>query len=218
VKTVGKAFGLTAVTAAVLAVSAVALAGPAKEQGLLKRPVHADIDAIKANGAAVQVTLDRGRVTASSPASITLMRPDGVSVTLAVAQTTKVRGVVSVGARALVLSRGGTASLILTRGARTLPKLARLKGVVHADVDLIKADGSTDSFTLDRGAVTAETSSSVTLKRKDDQSVTLAVDSNTKVRKQGKPATVSALAVGDRGMFLSRNGTAFLIRVATPKS
>ncbi len=50
-KTVGRAFGLVAAVAAVLSVSAVAVAGPSKTQGgLLKGAVHADVSKLMANG------------------------------------------------------------------------------------------------------------------------------------------------------------------------
>jgi hypothetical protein len=199
----------------VLSVSAVAVAGPAKRQGgLLKGAVHADVSKLMANGTAREVTLDRGAVTASSPTSISLERADGQSITIAVAPATKVRGTVVVGSKALVLSRDGTALSIGVRGAvKKKPHL--LRGAVHATIDLIKADGSTDSITYDRGAIMAKTSSSITLKRKDGKSVTLAVDSSTKVREKRTLVTLADLQVGDRAMFFSRDGKAFLIRCIT---
>ena len=105
-KTVGRAFGLTAAVAAMLSVSAVAAAGPAKtEGGLLKGAVHADIGTLTANGTTREVTLDRGAVTASTPTSISLERADGQSVTLAVALATKVRGRMGKGPNQVGLSR-----------------------------------------------------------------------------------------------------------------
>ena len=226
-KTVGRAFGLVAVVAgAVLAVSAAAAAGPAKKHdGLLAGVVHADISKVSASGVTRETTLDRGEVTASSAASISLKRADGQSVTLAVSATTKVRGMVAVGKKALVLSRDGTAILVRVRGAGistfALEAVAHdkqlnvLRGAVHADLDLIRADGSTDSLAYDRGEITAKTSSSITLKRKDAKSVTLAVDASTKVRERGQAATLASLQVGERAMFFSRDGKAFLIRCVT---
>jgi hypothetical protein len=215
VKTVGRAFGLVAAVAAVLSVSAVAVAGPSKTQGgLLKGAVHADVSKLMANGTTREIALDRGAVTASSPTSISLTRADGQSVTIAVALATKVRGTVAVGAKALVLSRDGTALSIRARAAAK-KKLHLLRGAVHATIDLIKADGSTDIITFDRGEITAKASSSITLKRKDGKSVTLATDSSTKVREKDTLVTLADLQVGDRAMFFSRDGTAFLIRCIT---
>jgi len=201
--------------AVVLAVSAVALAGSAKtEGGLLKGAVHADVSKLMENGTTREVTLDRGAVTASSATSISLARADGQSVTLAVALATTVRGPIAVGSKALVLSRDGTALSIRIRGAGK-KGLHLLRGAVHATIDLIKADGSTDSITYDRGEITAKTSSSITLKRKDGKSVTLAADSTTKVREKHTLVTLADLQVGDRAMFFSRDGKAFLIRCIT---
>jgi hypothetical protein len=218
VKTAGRAFGLAAAVAAVLSVSAVAVAGPANAQGgLLKGAVHADVSKLMANGTTREVTLDRGAVTASSPTSISLERADGQSITIAVAPATKVRGTVVVGSKALVLSRAGTALSIRVRGA-VKKKPHVLRGAVHATIDLIKADGSTDSITYDRGEIMAKTSSSITLKRKDGKSVTLAADSSTKVGEKRTLVTLADLQVGDRAMFFSRDGKAFLIRCITAKA
>jgi Domain of unknown function (DUF5666) len=229
VKTAGRAFGVVAALVAVLTASAVAVAGPAKKQdGLLVRVVHADINRISASGVSRKTTLDRGDVTALSATSISLRRADGKSVTLAVSQATKVRGMVAAGKKALVLSRNGTAILVWARGAGisafALQRLAQdrqlhvRRGGVHADIHLIKADGSADSFAYDRGEITAKTSSSFTLKRKDGKSVTLAVDASTKVREKGQAATLASLQVGARALAFSRDGKAFLIRATQAKS
>lgn len=215
-KTAGRTLALLAASAAVLTVSAVAVAGPAKKNGLLARVVHADVSKTSAKGMTVETTLDRGMVTAASTTSISLRRADGQSVTLAIGPATTLRGTVVIGARALVLSRDGTALVVRARGSRVaglaLRRLHALTRSVHADVRLIRADGSTDSFAYDRGEITARTSSAITVKRKDGKSVTLAVDSSTKVREQGKPATLADLQIGERAMFFSRDGKAFLVR------
>lgn len=224
-KIVGRAFGVVAATVAVLTVSAVAVAGPAKKQdAALAAVVHADVSRVSASGVARETTLDRGEISATSASSISLKRADGKSVTLAVSQATKVRGMVAVGKKAHALSRDGTALLVRARGAGVsafaLQRLAQgkglhvLRGGVHADVDLIRADGSTDSYAYDRGEITAKTSSSITLKRKDGKSVTLAVDSSTLVREQGQAATPASLEVGKRALAFSREGKAFLVRSA----
>ena len=82
-----------------------------------------------------------------------------------------------------MFSRGGTAFAVLApraaegrsvplrsgKGKGLVERLARLKakkglmGAVHADVMFIKADGSTVSFSFDRGSVTAASDTSVTL-------------------------------------------------------
>ena len=100
--------------------------------------------------------------------SVTLLRKDGVSVTLGLNAATKVRGDIQVDKGAIVFSRGGTAFAVLApRAAKAAPfrlgdgkgkglgeRLALLKarkglmGAVHADVMFIKADGSTDFVQL----------------------------------------------------------------------
>jgi len=80
------------------------------------------------------------------------------------------------------------------------------KGLVrgtHAEISLVKADGTTDAFVVDRGQVTAESASSVTLKRKDGASVTLALSSETKVR--------GDIQVDKGAVVFSRGGTAFAV-------
>jgi outer membrane lipoprotein SlyB len=80
---------------------------------ILRRTDHATLE-VKVKGQWVTYTLDRGKVTAVSPTSITLARPDGESVTEAITSNTKYRGVTSeagiqVDKSAIVLSQNGTA-------------------------------------------------------------------------------------------------------------
>jgi hypothetical protein len=74
---------------------------------------------------------------------------------------------------------------------------------VHTEISLIKADGSKDAFVVDRGKVTAESSSSVTLERKDGKSVTLGLNADTKVR--------GDIQVDKGALVFSRGGTAFAV-------
>ena len=82
-------------------------------RSLLERADHATIE-VKVKGQWVTYTLDRGRVTAVSPASITLSRPDGQTVTEAIDAATRYGEVASESAiqlnrPATVLSDSGTA-------------------------------------------------------------------------------------------------------------
>ena len=91
-------------------------------QAIARRSVHADLVVKDKDGTYVTITVDRGTVTAASATSITLDRPDGKQVTLAVTTDTKVRGVASVaalqtGKAAVVVSRSGTATQIGQRKA-----------------------------------------------------------------------------------------------------
>ena len=99
------------------------------ERGLLRlarRADHATVE-VKRHGTWQTFTFDRGMVTADTATSITLKRPDGVTVTLAVKPgETRFRGTtvssnftqeVTTGHRALVISQGGTALRIAERRA-----------------------------------------------------------------------------------------------------
>lgn len=226
-----RAFGLAAigVSAALLVGSAVAVAGPGKGKSLV-RGVHTEVSLIKADGTTNSFVVDRGQVTAESAASVTLKRKDGVSVTLGLNADTKVRGDIQVEKGAVVFSRGGTAFAVLApRAAKAASlrlgngnglglgqRLARLKakkglmGAVHADVKLIKADGSSNAFSFDRGEVTAASDTSVTVKRADGPSVTKSISADTKLR--GK------LAVGGRAAVFSKGSAATAILAAGPKA
>jgi hypothetical protein len=226
----GRAFGIAAVgiAASLLIGSAVAVAGPGKKGKGLVRGVHAEISLIKKDGTKDAFFVDRGQVTAESATSVTLERKDGVSVTLGLTADTKVRGDIQVDKGAVVFSRGGTAfavfaprapkaaGLRLGDGKGLGQRLARLNakkglfGAVHADVKLIKADGSTAAFSFDRGQVTAASDSSVTIKRADGPSVTKTISADTKVRGQ--------LAVGGRAAVVSQGNSAIVIHAARPKA
>lgn len=83
---------------------------------LLARTDHATVE-VKRHGTWVTLELDRGKVTAASATSVTLARPDGTSVTIAITPSTKVRGVSSaaalvIGHGARVVSLGGDALLV----------------------------------------------------------------------------------------------------------
>ena len=226
-----RALGLAAigVSAALLVGSAVAVAGPGKGKSLV-RGVHTEVSLIKADGTTNSFVVDRGQVTAESAASVTLKRKDGVSVTLGLNADTKVRGDIQVEKGAVVFSRGGTAFAVLApRAAKAAPfrfgdgngkglaeRLARLKakkglmGAVHADVKVIKADGSSNAFSFDRGEVTAASSTSVTVKRADGPSVTKSISADTKLR--GK------LAVGGKAAVFSKGSAATAILAAGPRA
>jgi hypothetical protein len=226
-----RAFGIAAIgiSAALLVGSAVAVAGPRKGKSLV-RGVHAEISLIKANGTTDAFVVDRGQVTAESDSSITLKRKDGPSVTLGLSADTRVRGDIQVGKGAVVFSRGGTAFAVLApraakaaslrlgdgKGKGLGQRLARLKakkglfGAVHADVKLIKADGSTNAFSFDRGEVTAASATSVTVKRADGPSVTKSITADTKLR--GK------LAAGGRAAVFSKGSAATAILAVGPKA
>jgi hypothetical protein len=210
-----------AAAAALVAGSAVAIAGAAGGKGraravvkrhvvkrVVRAGVHADVSLVRADGSTDAFSVDRGSVTAASGTSVTLLRRDGKSVAISLNSSTRVRGTITTGRPALVFSRSGVAFRVAAPGPRTMLGAAAAAGVkpakvVHLQVSFVRADGSTGSATLDRGQVTASSSTSLTVKRPDGNSVTLAVNATTRVR--GK------LVVGGKALVLSRNGTAVAV-------
>ena len=86
--------------------------------GILARADHATFE-VRQHKAWVTITVDRGRITTVSASSITLLRPDGHSVTIALGATTHFRGgatslaTVTTGRSAVVISEGGTAHTVV---------------------------------------------------------------------------------------------------------
>jgi hypothetical protein len=121
------AYGASTPTPSSTSPGAPAAAPPAhlKHRSLLERADHATLE-VRQKGQWVTITVDRGNVTALTSASITLARPDGQSVTLALGPTTKYRGkeatsaaALKTGLRAEVTSMNGTA-LSVAEGAKPL--------------------------------------------------------------------------------------------------
>ena len=101
-------------------------AARAEHRSVLKRADHASLE-VRKQGRWVTINVDRGNVTVASTTSITLARPDGQSVTIALAPSTKYGGkeatsaaALKTGVRARVTSINGTA-LRVTEGSKPLP-------------------------------------------------------------------------------------------------
>lgn len=116
-----------------------------------------------------------------------------------------------VGVAALLLAGGAVAVAGAAHGGKGKAALAKrhvakrlVRSGVHADVSLIRADGSTDAFAVDRGRVTASTSTSLTLARADGKSVTVSLSGATVVR--------GTITVGKPVLVFSRDGAAFRVR------
>jgi hypothetical protein len=170
---------------------------------LVRSGVHADVSLIRADGSVDAFSVDRGRVTASTSTSLTLKRADGKSVTVSLSSATLARGTVTVGKPVLVFSRNGAAFRIRAPGAALAAPLAsaipgQKSPIVHLDVKFVRADGSTVSVSLDRGRVTASSSSSLTIERPDGKSVTFALGGSVVVR--------GRLGVGGKALVIARNG------------
>ena len=98
----------------------------ARHRSVLDRADHASVE-VRRQGHWVTITIDRGNVTAVSATSITLARPDGQSVTIALEPTTRYRGkeatsaaALKTGVRARVTSMNGSA-LAVSEGSTPLP-------------------------------------------------------------------------------------------------
>ena len=235
-KTATRAFLVLAVGVLVLVAAGVATTAPSKErETTFGAAVHGDLTLVKRDGSTVKISFDRGTVTGKTGGSVTLERKDRKTVTSDVAPDALVveRGVrssladVAVGDHAAVFYRDGSAFLIRYHTPGQAPaasarprafhrpgllRLGLMRAVVHGDFVVVKPDGTTAQIAYDRGEITATSASSITLKRRDGQSVTLAVDSQTVVRKKGQQGALAALAVGDRAMVFSTSGRALLIR------
>jgi hypothetical protein len=226
---VKKLIGLTALVAA-LSASAVTLAA-AKPDAPLAGATHIVVSGIKADGSAVSVTIDRGTVNAYNAATSITLDEGASNRTITLSSSTKVLGAPAKGQKALVVSRSGAAMLVASRPAdaakavkEAKPKAGRahhrradgLRGLVHADVSATKEDGTKTSFAYDRGEITAVSAGSVTFKRPDGKSVTLTTGSDTSLK--GATKALADLAIGQRGVFFSRSGHAFLIAARTPKA
>ncbi len=85
-------------------------------------------------------------------------------------------------------------------------------GVVHGDLQLRRADGTTESVTFDRGTIDSIGGGSVALTRRDGSKLTLRYDGSTVVREQGKPSSIDDLKAGERAMFFSQDGLVRFVR------
>jgi hypothetical protein len=86
------------------------------------------------------------------------------------------------------------------------------KGAVHAEGTLTYTDGSSKTWDWDRGRISALSSDSISLTRRDKQVVTFAITSSTVVRNDGGSYSLSDLKVGLAATVISQNGDALIIR------
>ena len=173
---------------------------------LVRAGVHADVSLIRADGTTDAFAVDRGTVTASTSTSLTLKRADGVSVTVSLPSTLAPRGTIALGKPVLVFSRNGVAfrvrganaGVATTLGAALGLASAQKSPITHLDVHFIRADASTGSASLDLGQVTVFSTSSLTIKRADGQSVTFTLGANVRV--------LGRLVVGGKALVVTRDG------------
>ena len=90
--------------------------------GVLKGAIHGDLLVLGENGATRTVTFDRGKITAINAGSISIKRPDDVSVTKTLTDQTVFNGTprdkLQVGTAAVVVSSGDTAERVISKGDR----------------------------------------------------------------------------------------------------
>ncbi len=103
--------------------------GRAGGPGVLKGAIHGDLLVRGENGTTRTVTFDRGKVTAISAGSITIERPDGVSVSKNLTDQTVYNGTpkdkLQAEMGAIVVSSGDTAERVLSKGARAEKRLEK---------------------------------------------------------------------------------------------
>lgn len=85
-------------------------------------------------------------------------------------------------------------------------------GAVHAVGSVNYKDGSQKTWTWDRGRITALSSSSITLTRRDKVQVSFTITGSTLVRNDGGSYTLNDLKVGQAATVLSQDGNALIIR------
>jgi hypothetical protein len=102
-----------------------------RKAGLLKGAIHGDLLVRAEDGSTRTVAFDRGKVTAISGGSITIARPDGVSVSKGLTDQTVFNGTprdqLQPGAPVVVVSSGDTAERVLSKGARVEQRKERLE-------------------------------------------------------------------------------------------
>jgi hypothetical protein len=112
-------------------------------------------------------------------------------------------------------TRSGDASGTPTgRQAADRPHL--LAGAYHGDGTWLLVDGSTRTTSSDSGSITAVGQDSITIERRDGQSVTASVGAATCIRKDGQAASLADLAIGGRARILQSDGTTLAVRSGMP--
>jgi len=103
--------------------------GRAGGPGVLKGAIHGDLLLRGENGTTRTVTFDRGKITAISAGSITIARPDGVSVSKNLTDQTVFNGTPRDQLKAemgvIVVSSGDTAERVLSKGAKAEKRLEK---------------------------------------------------------------------------------------------
>jgi hypothetical protein len=103
----------------------------AGKAGVLKGAIHGDLLVRGQDGSTRTVTFDRGKVTAIAASSITIQRPDEVSVTKDLTDRTVFNGIpreqLTTGTPVIVVSEGQAATHVVSKGARLEQRQKRLE-------------------------------------------------------------------------------------------
>ena len=218
---------------AVFALAAGSALADSPVKGPFAGTVHAVGNVTYKDGAKQTWNWDRGRITALDSSSISLTRRDKVQVSFAITSSTLVRNHGSsyqlsdlkAGLAATVISQNGNAVIIRSIRGEGAPGGADSSAIdgpaamsLTGTVDALYVDGSTQSFTYDRGRITQLGNGSLTIKRADQSTATFSYDDSTLVRDKGDVESVSDLKVGEGAMFFSQNGALKLVRcIVQPK-
>ena len=104
------------------------------------------------------------------------------------------------------LAAPGATAQPATRLGQRLRQFARWKQLVHATVTVNRPGAGIQAFNLDHGTITALTAGSLTIAEAGGSSVTLTTDTTTRVRKDGKKATLADLRSGNEVVVVSLVG------------
>ena len=117
------------------------------------------------------------------------------------------------------LAAPGATAQPATRLGQRLRQFARWKQLVHATVTVNRPGAGIQAFNLDHGTITALTAGSLTVAEAGGSTVTLTTDTTTRVRKDGKKATLADLRSGNEVVVVSLvggTGTSRAILVVVP--
>jgi len=117
------------------------------------------------------------------------------------------------------LAAPGATAQPATRLGQRLRQFARWKQLVHATVTVNRPGAGIQTFNLDHGTITALTAGSLTVAEAGGSTVTLTTDTTTRVRKDGKKATLADLRSGNDVVVVSLvggTGTSRAILVVVP--
>ena len=162
-----------------------------------------------AGSAATSSTAAPGAASSSAATDATAAAADAALAAFDQAGTTGPAGLAAPGATAQPATRLG----------QRLRQFARWKQLVHATVTVNRPGAGIQTFNLDHGTVTALTAGSMTVAEAGGSSVTLTTDTTTRVRKDGKKATLADLRSGNEIVVVSLvggTGTSGVVLVVVP--